>query len=112
MLPRVARAIDRHAVDVPIARHAGGVYVEGVWTPTAPGSTTIKATIQPTSGKERINLPEGVRDSAKWTIWSREILANSDELTIKGETHIILHVWERDEGAFYRAIAGEADGGS
>lgn len=105
-----AAALDRRASPLTITRQGAGSYVSGIWTPGADGTITIQAVIQPLSGKERQLMPEGIRDSGKWRVWSRNEIMNGDRLTINGTVCVIIavEVWP----SHYRAVAGDADGSS
>lgn len=103
----VASAIDRLAVSVTRTREAPGYWDQnGNWVPGAPSSSSIWAAVQPASGRQLEDLPEGMRASARWLCWSRSELKLDDQITHMGDTYRIVHLWPRAEGAFYRAAMG------
>ncbi|MBD8556297.1 hypothetical protein IFT84_17450 [Rhizobium sp. CFBP 8762] len=103
----VAIAIDEEAVAVthepraPGAYVPGGRYVEGEATPVI-----IQATIQPTTGRQLMDMPEGVRTEARWMAWSRSEVSEDDHITHMGKRYRVLFLWPRFEGAFYRFALG------
>ncbi|NTS31268.1 hypothetical protein HQ945_08370 [Phyllobacterium sp. BT25] len=107
MLLDVGIAIDAFAVSVTRTRKATGAYnADGVWVAGAPASIAISATIQPVSGWELKDMPEGIRTEAKYLAWSRSEILIDDVITYKGKEHRVLFVRDRDEGDFYRAALG------
>jgi len=103
----VGIAIDAFAVSVTRMRKAAGAYnADGVWVAGAAATTALSATIQPVSGRELKDMPEGIRTEAKYIAWSRSDLLVDDTITHKGSNYRVLFVWPRDEGAFYRAALG------
>lgn len=85
----------------------GGAYVRGKWVDYSPKTTVIRANVQPTSGKQLQDLPEGLRADAKYTVWSTSELQVNDEIDFAGERWRVLFVWPRGfDGGFYRAVMG------
>src|SRR5690554_2805598 len=83
MLEMAAIGIDVFAVSVLLKRQPAksldqstGKYI----TTPAPVPETIRATVQPTSGKALRDLPEGLRNDAQYTMWTREVIANDDRV--------------------------------
>ena len=100
--------IDRRAVPVPLTRNATGAFnADGEWTAGAPATTTIKAVVQPTTGRQLMDVPEGIRTEAKWLAWSRSEIRDEDVIAYAGLSYRVLYVWPRAEGSFYRAAMGE-----
>jgi hypothetical protein len=107
MIGAVAIAIDRLAVSVSLSRESGGVYDDnGKWTPNPAIQTTILAVIQPASGSELMDVPEGIRSEARWLLWSRSEIKVDDKVTARGISYRAMYLWPRDEGGFYRAAIG------
>jgi hypothetical protein len=110
----VAAAIDEEAVNVTLTRVADGAYDQtpgsadfGEWVPGAPSTSTIRAAIQPASGRQREDLPEGIRNKAQWLMWSRTELRGNDRVVWADRTFEVVHVWPRHDGAFWKAALGE-----
>ncbi len=100
----VAVAIDAEARNVTLTTVTGGAYdVGGRWVPGGPASTTIRAAIQPASGNQLQDLPEGLRTEARWLCWSRSVLNVDGQITHAGVVYRIMYVWPRADGGFYRA---------
>lgn len=99
--------IDGEAVSVTLIRNAAGHYdQDGNWNPGAATSSTIRAAIQPASGRQLEDLPDGLRAEARWLVWSRSEIRLDDEITHAGSRYRIMHVWPRADGGFWRAAAG------
>ncbi|MCO5152581.1 MULTISPECIES: phage head completion protein [unclassified Shinella] len=104
----VARAIDRRAVNVTLTTRPDGTYNDdGDVVDAAPEVNTIRAAIQPASGRQLMDLPEGIRTEARWLLWSRSEVEVDNLITAKGLSYRVMHVWPRDEGAFFRAALGQ-----
>lgn len=100
--------IDRRAVGVTRTRRAAGSYnADGDFVPGAPTTGTILAVVQPASGRQLMDLPEGVRSEARWLAWSRAEIRLDDVIVAGGLSHRVVYVWPRAEGDFYRAAMGE-----
>lgn len=103
----VAQAIDRLAVSVMLTREAPGYYNQnGDWVPGSSTTSTIKAAVQPASGRQLEDLPDGMRASARWLLWSRAEIRLDDKIDHAGSTYRAMHLWPRAEGGFYRAAIG------
>ncbi|MCA0343123.1 MAG: hypothetical protein LCH99_25750 [Proteobacteria bacterium] len=112
----VAIAIDGEAVSVMRTTHAAGSYdADGKGVPGASTTSTIRAVIQPASGHQLNDVPEGMRTSSDpkgvqtntgWLLWSRSEIKVDDQITSKGIVYRVMYLWPRDEGAFYRAALG------
>lgn len=100
-------AIDRRAIAVTRNRRAPGAYdADGRFIEASMTAISIRAVIQPTSGDQLKDMPEGVRTEANWLLWSRADILVDDEITHAGIRYRVLHVWPRAEGGFYRAALG------
>lgn len=103
----VAEAIDAESVDMTLTRRPGS-YVNGFWVEGAPVVTPIRAAIQPVSGRQLQDMPEGVRSIVSHVIWTRSIVTLNDRITLQnGEVNRVIHVWPRPEGGFHRAAIGK-----
>lgn len=109
----VAIAIDGEAVNVTLTRDAPGHYDQtpgsstfGNWIKGAPAASTIRAAIQPASGRQLMDLPDGIRNEARWLVWSRSEIRLDDVIGHGGSNYRVMHVWPRMEGGFHRAALG------
>jgi hypothetical protein len=103
----VAAAIDGEAVNVSLKREAEGQYdANGDWIAGTATTSSIRAAIQPASGRKLDDLPDGIRNEARWLVWSRSELRVNDEITHGGARYRVMHVWPRTDGGFWRAAAG------
>ena len=103
----VAIAIDGESVPVTITTRAAGAYNDtGDWIDGAPTTASIMAAIQPVSGNQLKDMPEGIRTEAGWVAWSRSAIALDGVISHAGVTYRVLFVWPRAEGGFYRAALG------
>jgi len=103
----VALAIDGEAVNVSLKREAAGHYDgDGNWVPGSATTSTIRAAIQPASGRQLEDLPDGIRNEARWLVWSRAEIRLDDVITHAGSGYRVMHVWPRMDGGFWRAAAG------
>jgi hypothetical protein len=84
------RAIFRKSVTV--KRRAAGSFVAGVWTPGAPSTTTIQASVQPASAEDMQRLPEGQRQTGAVRLYTNDTL-----LTAKGTQEADIVVTEQGE---------------
>lgn len=69
-------------------------------------SEGILATVQPTSGRLLADLPEGLRSSARWFIWTPADVQTNDEVAFDGGTYRVLQVWPRRADGFTKAAIG------
>lgn len=100
-------AIDRRAKPVTWASRAAGHYdTNGEAVAGTVATFTIAAVVQPV-GKDLRDVPEGLREEAKYTFWSRTFVKNNDEITWVRGTCRVIWTWERDEGGFCRALLGK-----
>ena len=104
----VALAIDGEAVAVTHRTRAPGTYDPGGrWVPGAVTDTTIQATIQPVSGRQVEDLPEGVRTEARSLLWTRTIVKDDDVIIDGTASYRVLYVWDRHrDGGFTKAALG------
>lgn len=103
----VAVAIDGEAVNVSLKRKAAGHYDDdGNFVPAAETTATIRAAVQPASGRELMDLPEGLREEARWLVWSRSEIRIDDTIVHRGQPFRVMFAWPRMEGGFWRAAMG------
>lgn len=104
----VAIAIDGEAVNVSLTREGAGGYWndDGDRVPGGPSTSTIRAAIQPASGRQLEDLPDGIRNEARWLVWSRAEIRLDDVITHAGSGYRVMHIWPRLDGGFWRAAAG------
>jgi len=93
---------------VSIERKTGGAYNSGgKWVPSAPTvQDGVAVVIQPTSGRELRDLPEGLRIEAKYSLWSQGPVALDDVIVYAGRRHRVIFLWERPEGTFTKSALG------
>lgn len=107
----LARAIDAEAVSVTLTREAEGGYstdpeTYGKWVPGGKTEAQIRAAIQPASGRQLNDLPEGIRNEARWLIWTRSVITLGDTISNGGSEYRVMYVWPRIDGGFWRAALG------
>lgn len=110
-------SLDPHPVAV--TRRAPGGYIDGTWKPGQETALNIVATIQATDARTALLLPEGKRNKASWTIYTRAALQSLNEKTgqpadllwIEGKPYEISLSWDhtrRDsELAYFKAVVTE-----
>lgn len=62
------------ASTVSVRRQSPGSYVDGEWVAGAESALSIVASIQPITGKEREDLPEGYRTARTCKLFTRDVL--------------------------------------
>lgn len=72
---------------VNITRNTPGSYVNGVYVSGSQSTITIDATIQPLSGFDAKNAPEGVRIEDTVKVYTDTELQQLDELVWQGNTY-------------------------
>lgn len=117
----VAEAIDAEAetlVHKPVTS-AGGVWTDtGRWIPNSVTPVSIRATMQPAggqisgtaksvNGRTLMDLPEGIRQEAKWLAWSRVDIAVGDEIQYRSIWYRVIFAWPRALDGFVRVAVGE-----
>lgn len=100
-------AIDLQTISIGVLHSkTPGSYDHGKWVPGAPISNTLRGVIQPATGRQLMDVPEGVRTEANYIVWSRQAIVEDDTITYKGKDHRVVWLWPRDEDSFYRAAIG------
>lgn len=106
----VAFAIDAEAVTVTLhtVATAGGAYnAGGEWVPNASVDMPIAATVQPATGRNLNDAPEGVRTDARYAIWSRVSIAENDEITYSGKRYRVTWIADRPQDGFVKGAMGK-----
>lgn len=101
-----------------VTRRAGGSYVRGIATDGSSTSLTIRASVQPATGRDLVRLPEGRRSTETRVIYTvTQLYADgptyqADRVTIDGSVWEVQHVetWAQPgaQGTGYRCIAQAA----
>lgn len=103
----VADAIDGEAVTVNYRTVTANFDQSTGKTPKTLGDpVSISAAIQPASGRQLMDVPEGVRTEARFIAWSRSTLALDAQIQYDGEWYRILYTWPRPQDGFTRAAMG------
>ena len=104
----LAAAFNGHTTtNVTHERDAAGSHVNGKWVPGATTTTTIRASVQPLSGKEYDNLPSTIRNEAQAKCITRHVVQSGDRIIDGATTYKILSAddWQK-LGGYTRAILG------
>ena len=105
----VRRSINlRTGTQLAHVRHVGGAYVDGYWQDGATVTEVIVGSLQPLSGNEFRNLPEGIRNEAKAKLFTAAVLRSDDEIVDGSRRYKVLSVddWQA-LGGYSKAILGE-----
>ena len=105
----VAVAIDFEDTTVVRKRAIGGYYAPGgQWIDGSEQTYSFKAEVQPTTGRQLLDLPEGVRSGARCTLWTRESdLLLDDVVTYEGLDYRVIFKWDRQRsGNYTRCVLG------
>ena len=89
------------------SRNATGSYVNSVWVAGASSPLSLKASVQPSSDKELMLLPEGRRSESGYTLRSFSEIIEGDFFTIQGDIHEVLKVqiWQNGIISHYLGVA-------
>lgn len=93
---------------VPVTHETvGGAYdAAGKWVKGTPATATILATVQPASGRQLMDLPEGLRTEARYFAWSGTALVVDDIVIYAGSRYRVIYTWPRPADSFTRAALG------
>lgn len=99
-----------------VTRVSAGTYTQGRHTPGAPTAFVIVASIQPATGRELRDLPEGQRGDEVIAIYTtteirtREPGGEPDVITYGGEPWTVIRVkrWESFGAVHFEALAARA----
>lgn len=104
-----------------VTRTAAGTRTLGRYTPGAPSTFSIVASIQPVTGRDLQTLPEGQRAEETRVVYTttelrtRTATVEPDTLSIDSETWAVTKVerWQAFGGTHYRAmVARQTPGGA
>lgn len=70
-------------------------------------STTIRATIQPVTGRVLEDFPEGIRESARWVMWTMSEVQTGWFVKYGGELYRVDASWHRHETGHTKAVLGK-----
>ena len=96
-------------------RLSSGGYVDGTWVESAETEIAITASIQPATGKDLQNLPEGRRQGVVYAVYTSAAIqtavqgaagTKADQLVIGGVRYEAMHVepWQNNVINHYRAL--------
>lgn len=104
----VAIAIDAESVEVTWRNRSGGSYdSRGNATGASWTDTQIRAAIQPVSGRELQDLPEGVRSKVTLVAWTRSEVAENDQIIYLGDAYRVYAARPRPMDGFTRIALGK-----
>lgn len=98
-----ALALDGFVTDLTITRTGPGSFVDGLPVPGTASTIAIKGVPLAISARDLRDLPEGIREGAELTLYSRSEIRTEDELTVRGIAYRVTHVWPRVEGGYHKA---------
>lgn len=99
-------AIMAEAVPVTLETTGGAFNAAGKWVKGTPATSSIMATVQPASGRQLMDLPEGLRTEAKYFAWSGAALAVDNVVIYAGSRYRVIYTWSRPDDGFTRAALG------
>lgn len=107
------------AQEIKLKRRSAGSYVDGVWVNGIETSRTIKASVQPATHEQLLNLPEAQRTKSTLAIFTTEALntvnlsnkISADRIEYNGETYEVQQVspWVHRKLGHYEVLAVKAD---
>lgn len=94
--------------DITVSRRAADGYdADGNGVKGAQGDpVAARAAVQPVSGATLRDMPEGLRTSAVYQIFTRFDLQVDDVVTYAGDTFRVSQVWARRQHEFTKAVVG------
>jgi hypothetical protein len=103
----VSMAVVLEETDVILRRDPGGYYDPGgKWVMGVVNDESFRAAVQPTNSKALQDLPEGVRDEARYLLWAAHFaLALDDNVIYDGDLFRVIHVWDRIRDGGYTKVA-------
>lgn len=99
-------AILAEAESVTHERMVGAYDAKGKWVPGVATIGAIMATVQPASGRQLMDMPEGIRTEAKYVMWSEKATVVDDIVIYGGQRYKVLYTWPRRADSFTRAALG------
>jgi hypothetical protein len=97
---------------VTVVSRGTGTYVDGLYVESVGATTTIQASVQPTSNAEVLSLPEGRREKKSFCLYTETELVslqqsqNPDRVTLFGEEYEVIKKdpWRNDVINHYKYI--------
>lgn len=103
----VALAIDAEAEDVTWRPRGADVFdARGNGVPGVRADVPTRAAIQPVTGNNTRDLPEGVRTEAVYVGWTRSAVADEDHIVYRGDTYRVIASRPRPMDGFTRIALG------
>lgn len=102
----VAEAIDAESWDLVWTTQSHTKNAEGERVDGSPTDTPIRGTIQPAKGAQLMDLPEGIREEARFLLWTRSSVQLNDVVKDGARAYRVMFLWHRREGEFTRAAVG------
>ncbi len=100
-------------------RYAASTMTKGIATPGATSVIGFTSSVQPLSGKEKLILPEGIREKEAYKLYTSFALKTVDEvaktkadrITIFGKTFEVvkLAIWQNNVIPHYKVIVSGID---
>lgn len=100
-------------------RYGIGTWTKGKYTPGTSSSIQFTASVQPLSGREKLTLPEGVREKVEYKLYTDFQLLTVDEKTSKNADRVVLfgktyeivkvEIWQNKVIPHYKALASLID---
>jgi predicted Rdx family selenoprotein len=110
----VSAAISLEDTQVALRTRTGGYYEPGgKWVLGVIQDTPFRAAVQPTNSRSLQDLPEGVRDEARYLLWAAHFTLRIDDYVVYDtDVFRVIHVWDRiRDGGFMRAALGQVKEG-
>jgi len=110
----VSAAIDLEDTSVFLRKRTGGYYeASGKWVLGVLEDIPFMAAVQPTNSRALQDLPEGVRDEARYLLWASHFSLSLDDYVVYGaDVFRVIHVWDRiRDGGFMKAALGQVKEG-
>lgn len=101
--------LQHEAQQITLTTNSGGGSYDGGgnWIPAPKVATPTRAVVQPTSGAALRDLPEGLRKTAEYLLWTQSAVALDDIVIYGGNEYRVIFVWPRSvEGGYIRAAMG------
>lgn len=105
----IATPIDFFSKTVSLTRKAAGTYdASGNYVEGTPTTINIFASIQPVTGRDLMDVPEGTRTEAEYKLWTREDLQVDDVIVDGSDQFRVCHTRPRRIfGTFNRVLMGK-----
>ena len=78
---------------------------DGRWNSAPRAFIPIVGAAMPSRGQELRDLPEGIRDEARWVFYTRAAIDTDGIIMIDGQEYRILFLWTRTFDGNYRKAA-------